>query len=271
MEELIWLQRQTESRLESIKNSQSVHVGDGQVLTRLFTGQKVFLDAEDVVVAPTLMLNGVWDSTASTVMQRHLSPGSTMIDTDAGTGYFGLVAGTVVQGEVGGSVHLLEPDPDRATMIFRSISATGLMGTASVSNLAVGAVATGAGTDIDLAADRPSSPTTTIDAYVQSKNLATVDLVKLNAGPGLVAAYAGMAETIQRNGHNLVLMVSLAESADSANAGTAVPEEMFDDFAQVELIDGVREQVVAVADPGDLAAMQAELGAVTMMAGNWSH
>ncbi|MEM7274713.1 MAG: FkbM family methyltransferase [Actinomycetota bacterium] len=296
LEELLHLQNETLHRLDRVKNGQAVHVGQGQVLTRLFTGQKIFLDARDISVAPALMMDGHWEVEATDLMRRLLTPSSTFLDVGANVGYFGLVAGTIVSGDRGGSIHMIEANPELVPLIFKSINVTGLLGTATVANLAitdqVGEVelqvvkdllgssslfdlrsefeADAEGrTEIGFEVDKVVTvPATTLDRYAESAGLERVDLVKLDVESYEEQAYRGMAGIIERNRAHLAVMLEFTwERTPDAEAFVA---SILDDFRQVKVIEHGTGRLRTITSHGELMAAMGDEEWIMVVAANRS-
>ena len=47
--------------VQQIRNSVTIKTGEFEALTRIFTGQKMYVDTRDISLAPHLMLDGVWE------------------------------------------------------------------------------------------------------------------------------------------------------------------------------------------------------------------
>src|SRR5688572_24434085 len=50
----------------------AIKLGDNDVLARLYTNQKIFLDGRDISLAPHLMLDGVWEAHVSRAIETLL-------------------------------------------------------------------------------------------------------------------------------------------------------------------------------------------------------
>jgi FkbM family methyltransferase len=112
-------------------------VGDHQILTRLYTGQPIYVDARDASLTPTLVLDGRWEPETTDTLLQLLDPADCVIDVGASYGYFGLVAGNVIEQEAGGSVHLIDANPRMAELAAKSLEAAGLGPIGTVTDRAV--------------------------------------------------------------------------------------------------------------------------------------
>jgi FkbM family methyltransferase len=78
-----------------VKNGATVKTGEHEAITRIFTGQKMYLDTRDASLTPHLMLDGEWEHTFTHVFLKHIKPGDVVLDIGANFGYFGIIAGSV--------------------------------------------------------------------------------------------------------------------------------------------------------------------------------
>lgn len=281
MQQMIQMQEETLFHLNAIKNSQSVHVGDNQVLTRLFTGQKIFVDAHDISVSPALMLDGHWEPEVTAVMNRLVRPSDSFIDVGANMGYFGIVAGTVIRASEGGSIHMIEANPRLVPLIFKSINVTGLLGTAAVANFAIsdrpGEVQLqvvkdlmGSSSLIDLdsqfkVANEATStvgfevdemvtvPSITLDAYAEMESLAKVDFIKVDIEGHEEQAYAGMTKIIDENRTDLRLMIEYSRGQYADPVGFL--SQIRDDFKFVYAIEHQTGRLVEVGGFEDVVEL----------------
>lgn len=204
-----------------IKNSQTVQTGPTEALTRLYTGQKIYVDTRDISVAPHIMLEGQWEPGISAVIRKFLREDDIFLDIGANFGYFGLLAATELKKERGGQVHFIEANPDLTQLILKTMIVNGLETWGSVTQVAIsdspGKITLSVLEDfwgssslrnfseikypgIDLKLRQAVDvDATTIDAFVQSKSLPKVSAIKLDIEGFEDKAYEGMTETIQNN------------------------------------------------------------------------
>lgn len=260
---LIRHQEEALFHLNVIKNGQSTYVGNGQVLTRLYTGQKIFVDSRDISVSPALIMDGHWEPEVTSVFTSLLKPSDVFIDIGANMGYFGLIAGTIVNAAAGGAIHMIEANPALVPLIFKSINVTGLLGTASVSNFAISDRSAevqlqvvkdlmGSSSLLDLdsafrAANEQTStvgfevketvqvPAITLDSYAEMESLDRVDVIKVDIEGHEEQAYAGMRRIIEDNRDDLRLMIEYSRGQYSDPVGFY--EQIRDDFKFVNAIE----------------------------------
>jgi FkbM family methyltransferase len=118
------------------KNSTTCYLGEQMALTRLFTGQLVYVDTRDLSVAPHLLMSGEWEMNVTRHWLEMISrkKPSVIFDVGANVGYYGLIAATRAEGQV----HFFEANPRLAAILQRSLSANGLLLRGSVQNVLVG-------------------------------------------------------------------------------------------------------------------------------------
>lgn len=241
--QMVRLQEEALFHLNLIKNAQGINIGDGQILTRLYTGQKIFVDATDTVMTPALVMDGFWEREVTDLLLRTLRPGDCFIDVGSTMGYFGLLAGTVIKREQGGSIHMIEPDERRLGLIYKSINVTGLLGTAAVAQLAG-----------------------TLDQYAESQELEAVNVVRLALGGDEERVYRQMSGIIEYNRHRLTMLI------DFVPAGYEDPPQFFarieEDFGAIHQVDRTSGLQVEVTSYQELESVCSRHGHATLLVAN---
>lgn len=209
--------------LHGVKNAVTFKTGEHEALTRIFTGQKMYVDTRDISVAPHLMMDGHWEPEITTIFRQHVTPQSVVFDIGANFGYFGLVAGTDID-RTKGQLHFFEANPDLTPFILKTLAINGLL---PYSQIVTKAVSDKAGTveltvldgfvgssgiDLDdknlnnLAGSsaatirqRLNVPTITIDQYVHDKQIKAVDIIKMDIEGHEDKAYSGMRGTVKKS------------------------------------------------------------------------
>ncbi|MEM7274714.1 MAG: FkbM family methyltransferase [Actinomycetota bacterium] len=268
----------TRANLEVVRNASSAYLGDNLLVTRLETGQDIYVDGRDTSLAPALLLDGRWEPEATAVFTALLEPSSCVIDVGANVGYFGLVAGTVVDHRAGGSIHLLEANPHLAGLIERSVALNRLGATASVAAVAVSdgpgslqlqipkhlwgsshlgeldddlAGAIDAAMDLELGnEDVLSVPTVALDDYVEAQGLDRIDLIKMDIEGHEEAAYRGMKRLVARNRGRLRLLMEF--SAGQYYDPRAFLDRVRRDFGSLAAIHPATGRLLPVASLDDL-------------------
>ncbi|HEV2412535.1 MAG TPA: FkbM family methyltransferase [Candidatus Saccharimonadales bacterium] len=251
--------------IHMIKNGATVATGEHEALTRIFTGQKMYVDTRDISLAPHLMLDGVWEESFTKIFRRYLKPDSVFFDVGANFGYFGLVAGTEITSE--GSIHFFEPNPLLAAYIKRTVSINGMWGRSKVVQKAVGA--SRAKLALTVPGDYFGSASMVIDEqvvaafvdkkelrsfkvdqvslddYVEEAGLKKVDVMKIDVEGYEESVYRGMNQTIKKNPD---LVVFLEFTAGSYKDPKGFFKQIKRDFKNVYLCDEVLKPVETISD-----------------------
>lgn len=215
-------------QVDIIKNSATVPIGDYEALTRIYTGQSMYVDTRDISVAPHIMQRGVWEESVSKLLRTLLKPGDVFFDIGANFGYFSLLAGLEVDPK-DKQIHIFEANPDLTKLIAKSLSINGLTKHSVLNNLAVsnksGALTLhrmaglwGSSTirdEKDIKDYETSKETfdkdykvkaVTLDNYVSEQKLSKVDVVKIDVEGVEDLVYEGMTKTIKKNADMIVLL-----------------------------------------------------------------
>lgn len=206
--------------LNITKNSTTVNTGPNEALTRIFTGQMMYVDTRDNAMSPHLMMSGLWEENITKAFRNLVKKGDTVMDIGANFGYFGMVAGIDVGDE--GRVVFIEANPYLTPYIEKSAVVNGLMRRSEVVNVAISDkkgtatfnliknnwVSSGlvdvkelAKTDgINYTLDEKIKvETTTVDDLRSRFNIKAVDVIKMDIEGYEDKAFTGMTETIKHS------------------------------------------------------------------------
>jgi len=98
-----------------------VYLGDHTALLTTQWGGMLFVDTRDALVAPSLLLHGLWEEDVTNWLSATLRPGDVFVDIGANVGYFSLLAARLV-GPTGGVV-AVEAHPRMAELLRRNVIA----------------------------------------------------------------------------------------------------------------------------------------------------
>ena len=98
-----------------------VYLGDHTALLTTQWGGMLFVDTRDALLAPSLLLQGLWEPDVTKWLTSTLKPGDVFVDIGANVGYFSLLASSLV-GPNGGVV-AVEAHPRMAELLRRNIVA----------------------------------------------------------------------------------------------------------------------------------------------------
>lgn len=114
---------------------QAVYLGGGTLLSTLTSGDKIFLDGDDLSLTPHLALDGYWVQWVTDVFLRTMRPGMKVVDIGANCGYFSLLACRAV-GEQG-FVWAVDANPRMCELVSKSMNVNGYRQRSEVVNMAV--------------------------------------------------------------------------------------------------------------------------------------
>ncbi|MEI7578677.1 MAG: FkbM family methyltransferase [bacterium] len=115
-------------------SSYPVYLGNNLALTRLFSGQKFFVDTRDISLAPHLLLDGFWEQEITNHFLNLLTEEDIFINVGANFGYYMILAALKIKT---GRIIGFEPVPRLAEIINRNISVNGLDTFVKVENLGI--------------------------------------------------------------------------------------------------------------------------------------
>jgi FkbM family methyltransferase len=98
-----------------------VYLGDHTALLTTQWGGMLFVDTQDALLAPSLLLHGLWEPEVTNWLMATLKPGDVFVDIGANIGYFTLLAAKLV-GPQGGVV-AVEAHPRMAELLRRNVIA----------------------------------------------------------------------------------------------------------------------------------------------------
>jgi len=108
-------------RTHGLHHTHANYLGDHTALTLLHGRHMLYVDTRDIGVAPHLMVNGIWETPCTTLFERLLRPGTTVLDIGANLGVY-----TVLAAAANARVHAFEPNPRFCDLLRRSASVNGL-------------------------------------------------------------------------------------------------------------------------------------------------
>lgn len=91
---------------------------DGSLLTQTIHGLKYFIDPDDLIIAPQMVVYRQWEADISELFRSLCRPESVVVDIGANFGYFSVLAANLIGPSGGGEVISFEPNP-RLCKLFR--------------------------------------------------------------------------------------------------------------------------------------------------------
>jgi FkbM family methyltransferase len=230
-------------------SSQTAYLGNDTILCRVLSRYLMYVDSQDMSLAPHLSLNGYWEPPVTYAFARTIQPGWNCIDVGANHGYFSVLMAGIV-GKTG-KVLALEPNTNLVQMLQRTVIVNGLTETITVSSLAASdtngesvtlavprgqiggaSIARQVGTGDDAIA----TETVTLDRLTETWE--HVDFIKIDTEGAEEAVWRGMRQTLQRN-PNIVIVLEFG--ATRYPDGRAFLQEILSEGFILRAIDGSPE------------------------------
>ena len=243
------------------KNSSTVRLTDDVLLTRIYTGQLMYVDGRDVSVVPHLLMSGTWELNIAQMFRSYLKPSSVVFDVGSNTGYFGVIAGTTIQPP--GAIHFFDASPIWEPLLTKTLMVNGLDRFSSINTMAVSDTSGESLTlhqhkdlwgnaslnESPLLTDSSVTvPTISLDDYCKNSGISKVDVIKMDIEGHEEKAFKGMRETIRKNPALVVFMEYF-----EPNAGY-YSQHFFSDlkscFSDISVIKG--NETYSVASESDL-------------------
>lgn len=93
---------------------------DGSMLTQTIHGLKYFIDPNDLIIAPQMVIYRQWEADISELFRRLCRPDSTVVDIGANFGYFSVLAANLIGTGGSGQVISFEPNPALCKLLRRN-------------------------------------------------------------------------------------------------------------------------------------------------------
>lgn len=248
-----------------IKNSGTLVLSESEMITKIFSGLKIYTDPRDVAVAPHLALDTIWEHQITAAWLATVKPNDTVIDIGANFGYFGALAAQLSD-KKHSKVILFEANPQLIPYLKKTLAVNWLNEQSVIENLAV---SNKAGTvTLNLLEDYigSSSIQTTeqlnsymhdkmyletkekinvkavsLDDYCKEKGILQVDLIKMDIEGYEETAYQGMRNVISAS-PNATMFIEFTKEGYKDPKGFY--DQLLKDFGNVYVIaeDGYIEK-----------------------------
>ena len=123
-----------EHRLVAVEASRypagPVYLGDNQALVATRWGAKLVVDTRDSLLAPWLLLDGLWEAHVTGWLHQALGPGDVFVDVGANIGYYTVLGGRLVGKD--GRVVAVEAHPGLAQLLRRNVVINGFQERATI-------------------------------------------------------------------------------------------------------------------------------------------
>ncbi len=242
---------------DRVKNSGTIMLNERELLVKIFSGLKMYLDPRDVAITPHLALDGIWEHRITSAWLRILRSDSTVLDVGANNGYYGALAAQKAGRQA--KVFLFEANPHFIPYIERTLAVNFLSNQSTVVNAAV-AGAPGELT-LHVLKDYIGSSTVfpdervrsyipnkwkvetqeaitvkaiTIDDYCSAHKISEVNQIIMDIEGFEDKAYIGMRQIIAAS-HDITLFVEFTRAAYADPK--AFYKQMLSDFGNVYTLD----------------------------------
>ena len=257
----------TESLNELRIRPTTVLIDEKTLLTRLFTGIKMYLDPQDLSVSAHIAVDGVWEYPITKAWLAILRENYTVFDIGANFGYFGLLAGQFTNKD-NSKVVLFEANKNIVQYINKSVSVNWQNQNTIVENLAVsdknGEVKLNVLRDfLGSSSLHPvekldsymhkrvhfelseslNVKSVTVDSYCENNNISELNLVKMDIEGYEDRAYSGMVNIV-KNSEDITLFIEFTKF--SYEKPKKFYDKMLNDFGNI----------YTISDNGDIVKLK---------------
>lgn len=231
-----------------------VYAGNGTAIVATRWGAKLYVDCSDSVLAPWLLLDGLWETGVTTWFHQVVFPGAHVVDVGANIGYF-TVLGAKLTGPTGRVVGF-EANPRLRPIAARNLAANSLHGHAEVRHLAAWSEATELVLHLrrhftgnssfapfdpaflhhlgDEASEQVRVPAAALDDELA--DLGRVDVVKIDVEGAELRVMQGLRRTLAANSGIRVLCEWSPDSVGAVGDDAADLVALFDDLGLVATV-----------------------------------
>lgn len=243
---------------ERVKNSGILHLSDKEIVVKIFSGLKMYLDPRDIAVVPHLALDTIWEHRITAAWLAAVQPHDTVIDIGANFGYFGALAAQKTD-KKHSKVVLFEANPHLMPYLKKTLSVNWLNEQSVVENYAIadkpgevvlnllkdyiGSSSIQTVEQLDTymhdkmyleTQEKIPVQAVTLDDYCKEHDIKTVDLIKMDIEGYEELAYQGMRKIVKAS-PNATLFVEFTK--DGYEKPKAFYDQMLADFGHVYVID----------------------------------
>lgn len=241
-----------------VKNSGTLVFSDKEILTKIFSGLKMYLDPRDLAITPHLALDGIWEHRITIAWLSVIKPYDVVLDIGSNNGYYGALAAQKTDRN-NSKVVMFEANPHLIPYIQKTIDVNFLGQQSVLENLAI---ADKEGTlTLNVLKDYVGSSSVysdeqvkhympnnwqvktqeaikvravTIDGYCQEHAVSAVSLILMDIEGFEDKAYAGMRRTIAAS-PDVTMFIEFTRGA--YENPKAFYDQMLADFGHVYIAD----------------------------------
>lgn len=238
-------------------NAGYLKLSDSEVMAKIFSGAKMYLDPHDIALVPHLILDGDWERNITKAWMSIVREKDVIIDIGANFGYFAVLAAQVANRAC--KVVAFEANPHLIPYLKKTINVNSFEECTVIENLAISDkpgnvslnilkdyIASSSIHDIKEinsyntsklkleASESVKVNATSLDVYCKNNKISQLNLIKMDIEGYEDVAYAGMRDII-KSSPDVTLFVEFTKK------GYAQPKkfynQMLKDFGNVYLID----------------------------------
>lgn len=205
---------------QKVTNGVTLVLSPTEMVTKIFSGLKIYLDPRDQAVSIPLALDYVWEHQITTAWLKCLRPTDIVFDVGANFGYYGVLAAQQTS-KKNSTVVLFEPNPALMPYLTKTLNVNWLHEQTTIAPVAIGDKASPMtltvlddyvgsstllspaeleaqmGSKMDLTSrHQVEVEVVTLDAWAAEHGITTVDLLKVDVEGFEPQAYAGMKNLI---------------------------------------------------------------------------
>lgn len=240
-----------------MKNSGTIQLSETEILTKIFSGLKMYLDPRDVAVVPHLALDSIWEHRITAAWLAAVKPNDIVLDVGANFGYFGALAAQLTD-KKNSKVVMFEANPHLLPYLKKTLAVNWLNEQSVIENLAV---SDKAGTvTLNLLEDYIGSSSiqtaeqldtymhgkmylktkekikvkaVSLDDYCKAHGIGQVDLIKMDIEGYEEVAYQGMRNIVKAS-PNLTFFIEFTK--DGYQDPRGFYNQLLEDFGHVYVI-----------------------------------
>lgn len=250
-------ERNHQELLKRLSNTGYIRLSEREILAKIFSGAKMYLDPADIAVVPHLILDGDWERNITKAWLTSVRDNDVIIDIGANFGYFGLIAAQQTNRK--SKTILFEANPHLIKYLKNTVDVNGMNECMVVENLAVadkrgnlklqilkdyiGSSSVRGLREINSfshfrekaqVAESVDVKAASLDEYAKLHKLDRINMIKMDIEGFEDKAYEGMRKVVQTN-DDISLFIEFTKDAYQDPQGFY--EKLLEDFGNVYLIN----------------------------------
>ena len=233
----------SQREMRSLLTSSATPYQDGTVLVQTIHGVKYFIDPNDFIMGPQMLVYRQWEADLSKFVLASVDKDSIFVDIGANFGYFTCLAGSKIGQAGSGQVISVEPNPKMYDLLLRNIQINWSMCSVNHFNLAVSdqdgyaklVVPSSRAANARIS-DTKQGDTNSISLITETRRIdsittgKSVDLMKIDIEGFETPALMGARETISMSPNITILMEWSITQIESCNFSPADLLDLIDNL-----------------------------------------